>query len=52
LQRKALIDERDDFMYERLLKCEGKVVAVVGLGHLDGIEARWNRRLLGTGSSS
>ena len=29
--------------YERLLKCEGKVVAVVGSGHLDGIEARWKR---------
>ena len=48
MQTKVMIDERDEFMYERLLECEGKVVAVVGLAHLDGIESRWNKRLLGT----
>ena len=43
-QRKVLIDERDEFMFRKLLGCQGKVVAVVGLGHLDGIEERWKRR--------
>ena len=37
----ALIDERDQHMVDRLRNVEGKGVAVVGLAHLDGIEARW-----------
>ncbi|KAL4422410.1 hypothetical protein ABPG75_008607 [Micractinium tetrahymenae] len=38
---KALIDERDQHMVDSLSKLEGRVVAVVGLAHLDGIERRW-----------
>lgn len=37
----ALVHERDEYMVNELLKLEGRVVAVVGLGHLDGIERRW-----------
>lgn len=37
----ALIDERDQHMVESLSRLEGRVVAVVGLAHLDGIERRW-----------
>lgn len=36
------IRERDSIMLEHLLKCEGKVVAVVGLAHMDGIERGWH----------
>lgn len=36
------IHERDLIMLEHLLKCEGKVVAVVGLAHMDGIERGWH----------
>lgn len=39
---KALIDDRDKYMVKRLRKLEGRVVGVVGLGHLDGIEREWN----------
>lgn len=38
----VLVHERDEYMVKELLKLEGRVVAVVGLGHLDGIEKRWN----------
>ena len=41
----ALIDERDQHMVDRLRSVEGKGVAVVGLAHLDGIEARWQERM-------
>uniref|UniRef100_A0A061QT92 TraB family protein n=1 Tax=Tetraselmis sp. GSL018 TaxID=582737 RepID=A0A061QT92_9CHLO len=37
----ALIHERDEIMARALAKETGRVVAVVGLGHLDGIERRW-----------
>lgn len=37
----ALIDDRDQHMADVLLKQHGRVVAVVGLAHLDGIERRW-----------
>ncbi|CAD7698988.1 unnamed protein product [Ostreobium quekettii] len=37
----VLIHERDKYMVEQLRKLEGRVVAVVGLGHLDGIERLW-----------
>ncbi|KAK9818306.1 hypothetical protein WJX72_010357 [[Myrmecia] bisecta] len=37
----ALIDERDEIMVDCLRGLRGKVVAVVGLAHLDGIESRW-----------
>ena len=37
----ALIDERDAYMAQSLMASEGKrIVAVVGLAHVDGIEAR------------
>lgn len=37
----APADERDQHMVESLSRLEGRVVAVVGLAHLDGIERRW-----------
>lgn len=40
---KALIDERDEIMTQALLRLEGRVVGVVGLAHLDGIERRWEQ---------
>jgi pheromone shutdown-related protein TraB len=43
--KEVLIDERDRFLASRIyLAKEGLVVAVVGAGHLDGIEA-WLRKL-------
>lgn len=36
---RALIDERDAYMASRLSELEGKVVAVVGAGHEEGIRA-------------
>lgn len=38
---KALIDDRDAHMFRILSKIEGRVVGVVGLAHLDGIERLW-----------
>jgi len=37
----ALIDERDEVMVQNLRRLKGRVVGVVGLAHLDGIEKRW-----------
>lgn len=37
----ALIDERDEYMVNTLRRLKGRVVGVVGLAHLDGIERRW-----------
>lgn len=43
--KEVLIDERDRFLASRIYReREGLVVAVVGAGHLDGIES-WLRRL-------
>jgi pheromone shutdown-related protein TraB len=43
--KKVLIDERDRFLASRIYReKEGLIVAVVGAGHLDGIES-WLRRL-------
>ena len=39
----ALIDERDEHMVHSLSKLRGRVVGVVGLAHLDGIERRWEQ---------
>lgn len=36
-----LTEDRDRFMFENLRNFEEKVVAVVGLGHMDGIEILW-----------
>jgi pheromone shutdown protein TraB len=38
---RVLLDERDDVLTKALRGCTGRVVGVVGLGHLDGIEKRW-----------
>mmetsp|Transcript_12469 Transcript_12469/g.41063 ORF Transcript_12469/g.41063 Transcript_12469/m.41063 type:complete len:276 (-) Transcript_12469:962-1789(-) len=36
----VLVDERDDFMAERLKDLHGTTVAVVGMAHMDGLERR------------
>ncbi|KAL4549534.1 hypothetical protein Ndes2526B_g04543 [Nannochloris sp. 'desiccata'] len=46
----ALIDERDEFMVQKLRGLQGRVVGVVGLAHLDGIERRWEALQQGAGS--
>jgi pheromone shutdown protein TraB len=39
----VFVDERDEIMTQVLLKCRAeRVVAVVGMAHMDGIERRWN----------
>ncbi|OVA16866.1 Pheromone shutdown [Macleaya cordata] len=38
---KVLADDRDKLMFTRLRMIKGKVVAVVGVGHMDGIERLW-----------
>jgi pheromone shutdown protein TraB len=45
----ALIDERDEHMTRQLAGMRGRVVGVVGLAHLDGIERRWEQMGYGTG---
>ena len=37
----ALIDDRDEHMVRTLRRLNGRVVGVVGLAHLDGIERKW-----------
>lgn len=40
--RRALVDERDEYMSERILEVPAeKIVAVVGAGHVPGILRRW-----------
>ncbi|KAA8496062.1 TraB domain-containing protein [Porphyridium purpureum] len=38
---RALLDERDEFMAKQLQGARGRVVAVVGMAHMDGIERAW-----------
>lgn len=38
---RVLITHRDKVMFEHLRKCEGKIVGLVGMGHMDGIEQMW-----------
>jgi len=39
---RVFVDERDEIMVEALLRCKGeRIVAVVGMAHMDGIERRW-----------
>jgi pheromone shutdown protein TraB len=39
---RVMLDERDDVLAAALRRCgPGRVVGVVGLAHMDGIEARW-----------
>ncbi|KAI3947430.1 hypothetical protein MKW92_048570 [Papaver armeniacum] len=40
---KVLVEDRDKHMFTKLRHFEGKVVAVVGMGHMDGIELLWKR---------
>lgn len=50
--KEVLIDERDRFIASRIFEvAEDRVVAVVGAGHLDGIET-WLRRLASGEASS
>lgn len=37
----VLITHRDQVMFKHLRSCQGKVVGVVGMGHMDGIEKMW-----------
>lgn len=41
----ALIDERDEILAGSLLSMKGRVVGVVGLAHLDGIEKHWTQAM-------
>lgn len=41
MQVKVMIHERDKLMVKRLRECNGKVVGVVGMAHMDGIERLW-----------
>lgn len=38
---RIMLDERDEYMAKVLHNMHGRVVAVVGLAHLDGIEKNW-----------
>ncbi len=38
---RVMLDERDDVLAAALRRCSGRVVGVVGLAHVDGIERRW-----------
>ncbi|KAI3834492.1 hypothetical protein MKW92_011365 [Papaver armeniacum] len=38
---KVIIEDRDKFMHSNLRNFQGKVVAVVGMAHMDGIELLW-----------
>ncbi|RZC66050.1 hypothetical protein C5167_009746 [Papaver somniferum] len=40
---KAMIEDRDKFMFTNLRSFQGKVVAAVGMGHMDGIELLWKQ---------
>lgn len=42
--RQVLIDERDQYLAEKIRRAPGKkIVAVVGAGHVPGIQKQWNR---------
>ncbi|MFW6099261.1 MAG: TraB/GumN family protein, partial [Thermodesulfobacteriota bacterium] len=42
--RQVLIDERDQYLAEKMRRAPGKkIVAVVGAGHVPGIQKQWNR---------
>ncbi|KAI3968600.1 hypothetical protein MKW92_028130 [Papaver armeniacum] len=38
---RLIIEDRDKVMFTRLRRFRGKIVAVVGMGHMDGIELMW-----------
>ncbi|KAI3945688.1 hypothetical protein MKW98_022962 [Papaver atlanticum] len=37
----VMVEDRDKFMFTNLRSFQGKIVAVVGMGHMDGIELLW-----------
>lgn len=39
----ALVSERNDVMVKALRNLKGKVVAIVGLAHMDGMEQLWKQ---------
>ncbi|MFO7984680.1 MAG: TraB/GumN family protein [Desulfatiglandaceae bacterium] len=42
--RQVLIDERDQYLAEKIRRAPGeKIVAVVGAGHVPGIQKQWNQ---------
>ncbi|KAI3914188.1 hypothetical protein MKW92_002781, partial [Papaver armeniacum] len=46
---KVTIEDRDKHMFMELRCLQGKIVAVVGMGHMDGIELLWKRAENGDG---
>ncbi|KAI3926154.1 hypothetical protein MKW98_028290 [Papaver atlanticum] len=40
---KVIVEDRDKHMFMELRRFQGKIVAVVGIGHMDGIELLWER---------
>ncbi|MCL7041339.1 hypothetical protein MKW94_030691, partial [Papaver nudicaule] len=40
---RVITEDRDKHMFTELRRLEGKIVAVVGMGHMDGIESLWKR---------
>ncbi|KAI3914189.1 hypothetical protein MKW92_002782, partial [Papaver armeniacum] len=40
---KVMLEDRDKHMFKELRRFQGKIVAVVGIGHMDGIELLWKR---------
>ena len=42
--KKVLIDERDQYIASKILESEGKMVAVVGAGHTEGIKTLLQKR--------
>ncbi|KAI3952249.1 hypothetical protein MKW98_005944, partial [Papaver atlanticum] len=48
---KVMVEDRDKFMFANLRSLQGKVVAVVGMGHMDGIELLWRQAEEGDNSS-
>ena len=41
LQTKAILHDRNKLMTQRLRRIKGRIVAVVGLGHIQGIQELW-----------
>ncbi|KAI3914186.1 hypothetical protein MKW92_002779 [Papaver armeniacum] len=40
---KVIVEDRDKHLFMELRRIQGKIVAVVGIGHMDGIELLWKR---------
>lgn len=41
LQMKAILHDRNEFMIKHLRDMNGKIIAVVGLAHMEGMEKLW-----------